>query len=184
MKRITKLKVATGNAKKAKEIELICGIPTECANLDIAEIQSLDVSEVARAKAAAAYALVKEPIVVDDTGMSIEALGGLPGALVSWFLDNLGPEGILRLVQGQENRKATVCTAIGYADENGVEVFLGQIDGSISEAQRGSEGFGYDPIFIPAGGSRTYAEMTADEKNAQSMRKLALDKLSTFLAGK
>jgi len=184
IKKVEKLMVATGNEKKAKEIEGICGIPAECVKLDIPEIQSLDVVEVARAKAAAAYTEVKAPVVVDDTGISVDALGGLPGALVSWFLDTIGPSGIVKLMADQQNRTAIVSTAIGYADENGVHVFVGKVEGTISKSLRWDQGFGYDPIFIPNGSIRTYAEMSAEEKNSQSMRKIALDQLRDFLGGR
>lgn len=175
------LAVITGNKGKAAEIEAILGIPVDAVNLEITEIQSLDVSDVARAKATAAYRLLGRPVVVDDTGMSIECLEGLPGALVSWFLDKLGPAGILRLVASAENRRASVMTCIGYANGEGVETYIGQVDGTISTELRGTNGFGYDPIFIPDGQSKTYAEMTSDEKNSISMRKEALVKLKSAL---
>jgi XTP/dITP diphosphohydrolase len=176
-----KITVVTGNLKKAKEIETITGFPVENVDLEIKEIQSLSVADVAKEKAIAAYQRLQRPVVVDDTGMSIVALGGLPGALVSWFLDSIGPEGILRLLGDNRDRRATVSTCIGYCDGGEVRVFEGVIEGSVSLGLRGTNGFGYDPIFVPMGESKTYAEMTADEKNARSMRSIALSKLKTYL---
>jgi XTP/dITP diphosphohydrolase len=181
MKTIT---VITGNASKAKEIAAIIGVPVENVSLDIKEVQSLDVSEVAREKALVAYRALGVPVVVDDTGMSIAALRGLPGALVVWFLDTIGPEGILRLMREVEDRRASVSTCIGYCDGSDLQLFEGVIHGTISAEMRGTNGFGYDPIFIPNGQSKTYAEMTADEKNSVSMRSIALSKLKTFLLQK
>jgi XTP/dITP diphosphohydrolase len=89
------LVIVTGNKGKANEIAIITGFTVEAKNIDIPEIQSLDIESVAREKALAAYEILKRPVVVDDTGMSIEALNGLPGALVAWFLDTLNPQGIL-----------------------------------------------------------------------------------------
>jgi non-canonical purine NTP pyrophosphatase (RdgB/HAM1 family) len=173
--------VVTGNKGKVAEISAILGRTLDNKNLDILDIQSLDVEEVARAKAQEAFKTIQRPVIVDDTGMSIDSLGGLPGALVAWFLDKLGPAGILKQMEGVDDRSASVSTAIGYADEDGVHVFLGVVRGSISERMAGENGFGYDPIFIPEGQNRTYAEMTSDEKNKVSMRQIALKKLANFL---
>jgi XTP/dITP diphosphohydrolase len=178
MKTIT---VVTGNINKAKEIEKITGFPVENFDLQIKEIQSLSVAEVAREKAIAAFQSLKRPVIVDDTGMSIAAIGGLPGALVSWFLDSIGPEGILRLLGDNSDRRAIVSTCVAYCDGDKVEVFEGAVEGTISDRPRGENGFGYDPIFVPAGGEKTYAEMSSAEKNAVSMRSIALGKLKSFL---
>ena len=176
--------VVSGNRSKVAEIEGILGRPLLNEALDIAEIQSLDVEAVARDKAKKAYEILKRPVIVDDTGMSIPALGGLPGALVAWFLDSVGSEGILRLLGNLTERGASVSTSIGYADEKGVEVFTGTIYGVIPSEMQGDGGFGYDPIFIPDGETKTYAEMSSDEKNAISMRAIALGKLKIFLDNK
>ena len=178
MKTIT---IVTGNPNKAKEIEALIGAPVESASLDIKEVQSLSVAEVAREKALAAYRALGVPVVVDDTGMNIEALGGLPGALVFWFLDTIGPEGILRLMRDSEDRRASVSTCIAYCEGPDVRLFEGIIEGTVSTEIRGTNGFGYDPIFIPNGQSKTYAEMTTEEKNTISMRSIALSKLRDFL---
>ena len=152
-------------------------------DVKVQEIQSLSVEEVAASKALAAFAQTGRPVVVDDTGMSIEALNGLPGALVSWFLDALGPAGILGFVREAADRRASVSTCIGYADASGAKTFVGTIHGSLSTELRGSNGFGYDPIFIPEGEAQTYAEMTAEKRNANSMRTIALQKLKAHLEG-
>ncbi|NTU66986.1 MAG: RdgB/HAM1 family non-canonical purine NTP pyrophosphatase [Candidatus Moranbacteria bacterium] len=176
-----KILLVTGNPRKADEVRAITGIDVSAENLDILEIQSLDVEEVAKAKALAAFKATGLPVIVDDTGMSIDSLNGLPGALVAWFLDNIGPEGILRMMSGESNRKASVSTCIAYADEDGVHAFVGNVDGKIADSMRGNNGFGYDSIFIPDGYDKTYAEMTAEEKNGISMRKIALLKLKSFM---
>jgi XTP/dITP diphosphohydrolase len=178
MKRIV---VVTSNSKKAREIETLIGAPVESACLDIKEIQSLSVGEVAREKAFAAHRALGLPVIVDDTGMNIATLGGLPGALVHWFLDTIGPQGILRLMRDSEDRRASVTTCIAYCEGPDVKLFEGTIQGTISMEIRGTNGFGYDPIFVPDGQSKTYAEMTTEEKNTISMRSIALSKLRDFL---
>ncbi|MFH1225840.1 MAG: RdgB/HAM1 family non-canonical purine NTP pyrophosphatase [bacterium] len=176
-----KIFVITGNQGKAREIAAITGLEVEAKELDIPEIQSLSVEEVAKKKAKVAYETIRQPVLVDDTGMSIDALNGLPGALIVWFLDSLGPQGVLDLIKNKENRKASVSTAIAYADADGVEVFTGTVNGSIPIEIRGEGGFGYDPIFIPDGHDKTYAEMEPDEKNKISMRKIALTNFKEYI---
>jgi XTP/dITP diphosphohydrolase len=177
----TKLTVVTGNKRKALEIGQILGCEVEAKALEIQEIQSLDVVYVARHKAAQAFEQLGCPVLVDDTGMVIEALNGLPGALVVWFLDAVGPAGILQMIAHQENRRARVSTCIGYADSTGVYTFLGEVSGSIPSELLGENGFGYDPIFIPDGADVTYAQMSDEQKNANSMRGIALAALRRFL---
>ena len=179
--KMKKILVITGNQDKADEISAITGLTVEAKKLELSEIQSLSAEEVAKKKAVAAYKIVRQPVLVDDTGMSIEALNGLPGAFVSWFLDSLGSQGILNLIKGQKNRKASVSTCIAYADVSGVQTFVGAVNGTIPTELRGDRGFGYDPIFIPNGNDKTYAEMTPEEKNEISMRKIALMKFKEYI---
>lgn len=116
-------------------------------------------------------------MLVDDTGLSVQAWNGLPGALVAWFLTTVGVEGILDMAAGLTDRRATVTVALGYADGSGVRVFEGTVDGVLATAPRGTFGLGYDSIFMPDGdsGHRTYAEMTFEEKNKISHRRLAVE---------
>ncbi|MBU4332247.1 RdgB/HAM1 family non-canonical purine NTP pyrophosphatase [Patescibacteria group bacterium] len=179
-----KILVITGNQGKADEISAITGLNMEAKKLELSEIQSLSVEEVAKKKAMAAYEILRQPVIVDDTGMSIEALNNLPGALIVWFLDSLGPQGVLDLITDKTNRKASVSTCIAYADANGVQTFVGVVNGTIPTELKGDGGFGYDPIFIPEGQNKTYAEMTADEKNNISMRKIALMKFKEYITSK
>ncbi|MGV9865682.1 non-canonical purine NTP pyrophosphatase [Rhodococcus koreensis] len=171
----------TGNAGKAAEFEALLGFSIAHEKVRLAEIQAIDVAEVAKSKAQEAYVNLGKPVLVDDTGFSLTAWGGLPGALVSWFLDSVGNEGILRMAQGFSDRRVTVTTALGYADADGARVFLGSLQGTLADRERGDNGFGYDSIFIPGGGTRTFAEMSSDEKNAISMRRLAVDNLKSIL---
>lgn len=171
----------TGNNKKVEEVKAITGLDVVAKKMEIDEVQSLNVEEVAKAKALSAFQATKSPAMVDDTGMNIDALNGLPGALVTWFLETLEPAGILKLISGETNRNASVSTSIGYADESGVYAFTGTIHGKLPETPKGENGFGYDPIFIPDGYSKTYAEMTSEEKNNISMRKIALLKFKEFI---
>jgi XTP/dITP diphosphohydrolase len=179
-----KLLFITSNQNKLEEFKAITGLDVDSCQLDIPEIQSMDVEEVAKAKAISAFKITGSPVIVDDTGMSIDSLNGLPGAFITWFLERLGPEGILDLLIEKHNRKASVSTCIAYADEKGVHTFVGTVPGTISNNSRGENGFGYDTIFIPDGHDKTYAEMSNEEKNEISMRKIALLKFREFMQQK
>lgn len=167
----------TGNQGKVAEFEALMGVELQNQKIPLAEIQSLDVTEVAWHKATEAYAAIGSPVLTDDTGFTINAWNGLPGALITWFLQSVGNQGILQMAKGLSDRSVTVTTALGYADEHGVQVFTGTLHGTLATEERGKNGFGYDAIFIPDGYDKTFAEMTNEEKNEISMRKLAVDKL-------
>ena len=112
------------------------------------------------------------PLIVDDTAFSIDALNGFPGPYAAYVLKSIGNIGILRLMDGVTDRNARFTTAIAFADETGIEVFTGTIDGRIITAPRGNGGFGYDPIFEVGG--QTLAEIPLEEKSAISHRARAL----------
>jgi len=167
----------SSNEGKAREVAAILGAAVAPLDLDLPEIQALDVAEVARHKAEAAYAHAGRPVLVEDTGLYLAALGGLPGALVRWFLKTIGPAGICRLVPPDGDRAATARTAVAYCDAAGVQVFVGETPGVVVAEPAGAGGFGWDPVFRPDGAARTFAEMGAEEKNAHSMRRQALERL-------
>nr|WP_241835440.1 non-canonical purine NTP pyrophosphatase [Pseudofrankia asymbiotica] len=146
---------------------------------DLIEIQSLDVAAVVERKAADAYAKVYDPVLVDDTGLTLSAWNGLPSALVAWLLDSVGTQGILDMTANLTDRAATVTTAVRYADSNGIQVVTGTLQGTLATEQRGANGFGYDEIFIPAGGNLTFTEMPSEQKSLVSHRRLAVDALRT-----
>ncbi len=167
----------SNNAGKAREVEAILGAPVERLDLDLPEIQALAVDEVARHKALTAFERAGRPVVVEDTGLYVDALRGLPGALVRWFLATIGPGGICDLIPPDADRAARARTAVAYCDGGSVEVFAGETPGVIVPAPTGHDGFGWDPIFRPDGASRTFAEMDIAEKTAYSMRRQALERL-------
>jgi XTP/dITP diphosphohydrolase len=169
-----RISLVTGNPGKAAEYAALLGLDVTAAAAELAEIQALDVAAVAARKAADAFAQLGVPVLVDDTGLSVTAWNGLPGALVTWFLQTVGPAGILDMAAGLADRRATVTTALGYADGDGVRVFQGTVAGSLPAGPRGRNGFGYDCIFVPAGSDRTWAELTSHEKNQVSHRRLAV----------
>lgn len=181
---MAQLTLITGNEGKAREFERLLGLEVAHQKVPLPEVQDTDVAVVAKRKAEAAYAAVGAPVFVDDTGLYLNAWNNLPGALIAWFLDNVGNEGILRMLEGWPDRSARVVTALGYCDEQGSRVFIGEVAGTIAEVMRGDNGFGYDPIFVPdgqTGQAKTFAEMGPEEKDAHSMRALAAQQLRAFI---
>lgn len=172
----------SSNPGKAREVAAILGTAVERLDLDLPEIQALDPAVVALAKAEAAFARTGRAVLVEDTGLHIDALGGLPGALVRWFLATVGPVGICAMVPAGADRAATARTAVALGGEGGVELFVGETRGEIAIEPAGQGGFGWDPVFRPAGAAKIFAEMDEAEKDAYSMRRRALESVRRRLA--
>lgn len=117
------------------------------------------------------------PLFIDDSGLFVDALKGFPGVYSSYVFKTLGCEGILRLMEGVEGRGARFECCIGYMEPGGDPyIAKGVAHGTISRGMAGTGGFGYDPIFVPEGGSRTYAQIDVAEKNTLSHRGRAMAK--------
>ncbi|NWF95310.1 MAG: XTP/dITP diphosphatase [Candidatus Thorarchaeota archaeon] len=167
------LVVLTQNQHKLAEISPLFqeyGIHFETTSMPKYEIRADSVEEVARVAAEYAYRTLMRPLVTDDTGLFIRALNGFPQTYPAFVLSTIGTGGILKILEGVEDRSAKFVTAVGYCDENGLRSFVGEMEGTIALTQAGSGGFGYDPIFIPRGESRTYAQLSLEEKVAISHR--------------
>jgi XTP/dITP diphosphohydrolase len=164
----------TGNVNKVREVAGFFGGLLDISHvpLDIPELRSDDVVEISTQKARYAYDLLHEPLIVDDTSFSIDALNGFPGPYAAYVLQSIGNQGILKIMKDVDNRSAHFTTVIAFADERGIFHFSGTVHGTIVTVMRGSGGFGYDPIFELDG--RTLAELTDQEKNRISHRALAL----------
>lgn len=175
------LLLATSNPHKARSIQALLERPVTHIVLAIPEIQAVDVTEVIEAKARAAYQLVSKPVLVEDSGLAIHAWRGLPGALIRWFLDTVGNDGICTMLQGYTDTTATAETCLGFYDGTVFHAFSGKVEGQIARQPRGHNGFGWDPLFIPHGYEKTFAEMEPAESAAVSMRRIAVLKLRDFL---
>ena len=166
--------MVSSNADKAREVAEFLGgsIRVAHVSLEIPELRSDDVREIARQKARYAFDRLLTPLIVDDTAFSIDGLKGFPGPYAAYVLHTLGNDGILKIMKDVENRNACFTTAIAYADKRGIHVFSGTIHGEIVTTPRGAGGFGYDSIFEING--RTLAELPLEEKSRISHRALAL----------
>lgn len=170
----------TGNRGKFEELKNL--IPEmEHLDLDLPEIQEINPREIVAHKLLEALSHHPGEVIVEDTGLYLECLNGLPGPLIKWWLKALGNGGLEQIAGKLGNRRATAHTVIGYArSHQEIHFFEGELEGKIV-SPRGSSGFGWDAIFQPDGYIKTFAEMTAEEKNAISMRRLAADKLLKFI---
>lgn len=175
-----KISFITGNKSKAEQLAFHLDMPVEHHKLDLQEIQSLDLEEIVRDKAQRAWDILKTPVLVEDTSLTFPALGKLPGPLIKWFLTQLDNEGLARLVDGKD-RTAIAEVKFGLHDGSACHIFTGTIQGKVAETPTGEKGFGWDPIFIPDGSSKSWAEMTLEEQAETSMRRIALRELQAFL---
>ena len=173
---------ATSNKNKVEEAAKILNVPVQHLPFDYPEIRSDSLEEVARDSVRAAYRRCKEPVFVEDSGLFISSLKGFPGTYSGWAHGKIGNEGILRLMEGVEDRSAYFEACIGYMkDKEHVLIFHGKCHGSISLEPMGEGGFGYDPIFIPDGEHQTFAE-SIELKNKLSHRYKALLEFSKSLS--
>lgn len=174
----------TGNAKKLEEVRAILGasIPFQSLKLDLPELQG-EPEEISKEKARIAAKEVNGPVLVEDTCLCFNALKGLPGPYIKWFLQKIGHQGLNNLIMAYEDKSAYAMCIFSLALGPNVEpiTFVGKTLGKIVPA-RGPNDFGWDPIFQPDGYEQTYAEMPKEEKNKISHRSKALALVKSHFA--
>lgn len=178
----------TGNQKKLNEVRAIltsdCRIPFNVtANpIDLDELQSDMPEKIAAAKCRLAARIIGGPVLVDDTSLCFTALGGMPGPYIKWFQDQIGAEGLVRMLEGFTDKTAWAQCSVAFSPGPGAEpcVFIGRTDGVIVDGV-GEGGFGWDAIFAPVETGKTFGQMREEEKNTISHRARALRRLAGFL---
>jgi XTP/dITP diphosphohydrolase len=187
-----KLIFATNNPHKIEEIKIFAGKSIDIVSLRDAGI-NIDIPEPhetleknASVKSQTIYNLTQENCFSEDTGLEIEALGGEPGVKSARyageeksFQKNI--EKVLEKLSPFENRNARFRAVLSLIIEGKEYLFEGICPGKISEKQTGESGFGYDPVFIPDGSTKSFAEMTIEEKNLFNHRAKATEKMVAFL---
>ena len=184
---------ATNNAHKLQEVRQIVGGAVGIVSLDEAGCTG-DIPETgdtleenALQKARSVYAKCGCDCFADDTGLEVEALGGRPGVRSARYAGGRGHDSeanmakLLSEMDGVENRKARFRTVIALIQDGKEYLFEGVVNGEIATERHGVGGFGYDPVFIPCGSGKSFAEMGSEEKNAISHRGRAALKLTQFL---
>ncbi len=174
-----KLKFVTSNLNKVREVSDILECQLDhVSGVKIDEIQASDINKIVTHKAQQAFNELKCPVLVEDSGLIFSAWNGLPGALVKWFEITVGCHGLLKMLEGFENREAfAVCVAAIFDGQKMISA-RGERRGVISRSTRGENGFGWDVIFVPEHYDKTYAEMGFNQKNAISHRRMAFEKLN------
>lgn len=167
-----KLKVITSNPGKVAEYQRSfsdLNIEMEHYRLPYDEIQTSDLKEVVEKGMEAIIEQGVHDFIIDDSGLFIDALKGFPGVWSAYAQKTIGNAGILKLMEGVENRDAEFRCCIG-CDISGKRIIVqGICKGKITEKEQGSEGFGFDPIFTP-NGIETFAEIPVEAKNKISHR--------------
>lgn len=157
------------------------GFECEMLDIDYPEVQSDTLEEVVKTAMASLSGNIEGDFLIDDSGLFISSLGGFPGVYSSHIYHTIGLDGILKVLEGSEDREAEFRCCFGLHWKGEVRLFVGSVEGSIIHERRGEGGFGYDPIFVPAGGEKTFAEIPAEEKNKLSHRGRALENVLEFL---
>ncbi len=183
---------ATNNGNKLREVRQMLSDKYDILSLqdigfqqDIPETEeTLTGNAILKAQTIADFSRL--PVLADDTGLEIEYLDGRPGVYSARFAgehcnaeDNMNK--VLQEMKEAENRKAKFRTVIAYIIQQNKHIFEGEVLGTILSEKRGEHGFGYDPIFVPNGYDKSFAEMSGEQKNEISHRALAVAKMVEFL---
>ncbi len=155
----------TGNQDKADYLANMLGVELEHQKIELDEIQSTDLDAIVTHKVKQAYEEIQHPVLVEDVGLNFNALNGLPGPFIKFFVEVPdGLEKLCRMLDGFEDRSARAVCTFGYYDGENIELFHGGLDGAIATSPRGDSGFGWDKIYEPEGyGGRTRAELSPEE---------------------
>ena len=175
----------TSNVHKFQEARRVLSeykIATAKLKVGAVEIQDDSLENIAKFSALDAVKNCGLPIFVEDAGLFVEALNGFPGPYSAYVYRTVGTKGILKLLKNIENRDAYFQSVIAFSSpEEQPTCFHGKVTGKISSQERGTSGFGYDPIFEPSKGEgRTFAEMPTRQKNEYSHRAEALRKFAEW----
>ncbi len=187
---------ASNNKHKLEEVRSVLGPDFRVLSLSDVNVHE-DLPETkdtfegnSHQKAEYLFNKINAPCFADDSGLEVETLNGEPGVYSARYggphkndEDNI--QLLLKNLKGKANRKAQFRTVITFIDQQGNTFFFeGIIKGSIGKEKKGTSGFGYDPLFVPSGTRKTFAEMTPHEKNSMSHRSIAVKKLAEFLKEK
>lgn len=172
----------TGNQNKADFLKKWLGHPVEHHKLDLEEIQSLDLHEVAEHKVREAYAILKRPVLIEDASLTFTAMGRLPGTFIKWFIEEIGYDGLVRLAASLPSQDAVGRVIYALYDGTDIKFFEGEMRGKMADGPRGSGGFGFDPIFINEEfPDKTRGELSPEDYAATSYRTRAMEPLRDYL---
>jgi non-canonical purine NTP pyrophosphatase (RdgB/HAM1 family) len=176
-----KLILVSSNPNKGIEAERILGVPLLRVSIVLPELQAATVEDITRYKLEVARAKGFGRLVVEDVSLGFDELGNFPGPYVRWLLEAAGGKGLAAIAYALNNRSAKAQCCVAYWDGSEGHVFLGECAGEVLIEPRGERHFGWDAWFQPRGSQKTFAEMTADEKDRVSHRGDAYRKLREHL---
>ncbi len=187
-----KIIFATNNAHKLSEVQAVLGsdyelvTPRQCGIDEEIPETAETLEGNARQKARYLFERTGLDCFADDTGLEVEALNGAPGVHSARYATDghdfaANNRLLLKNLAGEENRRARFRTVICLIEQGKEHLFEGIVEGRIIDHEAGSEGFGYDPLFVPEGFDHTFAEMSAEQKNGISHRGRAVRKLVDYL---
>lgn len=179
---LSEIYFVTSNVNKYMEVKPIAekhGFKLIQYSKDKLEIQSSDLLKIAKTSAIYAYLELEKPVLVEDAGLFIHVLKGFPGPYSNYVYKTIGCTGILKLLENTSNRGAKFVSAGVLIYEPYVITTQSEVEGYIADKPRGSSGFGFDPIFMPIGLSKTFGEMSIEEKNKYSHRAKTVEKIFT-----
>jgi len=180
--KLSDLTFVTTNQRKVADYEAILDVPLQTSPIPIADIQELEVAEVAAHKVQTAYAILHKPVFVEQSGISIRAWGGLPGGLSTPFVLPLGLNNLCKMMSLFDDHYAEALSVIAFTDGTIHRTFIGRLEGEIASVPRYGEAFNnWDAIFIPKGFTETIAEMSAEKRLSISMRRRAVVQFMQFL---
>ena len=178
MHKLSDLLFVSSNIHKFREAKKILNsfqINIQFFKLNLEEIQSNSIKEIAIKKAQDAFSKCKKPLIIEDDGLHIDSLYGFPGPYSSYVQKTIGNQGIINLMKA--DRSAKFVSNITYFDKYCFKSFEGKLFGTISKSEKGN-GWGFDPIFIPKNQKQTFGELI--DKNNISHRYKALKKFSNW----
>ena len=178
------IRFATGNKNKLEEFKKYLsplGIEIIHEQVDCPEIRSDSIEDIASASAQYVVNITKKPVIVEDTGLFIKSLNGFPGTYTKWVHQKIGHEGLFRLLEGKDtSAEFRTCIAYAAAPKKKPLTFVGIVKGKIILEERGTKGWGHDPIFIPDGYDKPWGE-DPELKARTSHRIRALEIFSKWL---
>jgi len=181
-----KIFFATHNPGKVREFkQILSGVAEiEQVNDDYPELRSDDPEEIVKEAVKKLAEKYKKPMVAEDSGIFIKSLDDFPGTCSAYVHKRIGLKGLLKLMADVKDRTCEYRSAVGYCEPGKEAIsFLGKEEGSIASEEKGNNGFGHDPIFIPSGSSKTYGEMD-DVEDVKKFRRNAVLKLLKYLQSK
>ena len=173
--------LVSSNPNKGIEAERILGVPLLRVSISLPEIQAATVEEITRYKLEVARTKGYGRLIVEDVSLGFDELGNFPGPYVRWLLEAAGGTGLAAIAYALNNRSAKAQCCVAYWDGRQGHMFLGECAGDVLVEPRGARSFGWDAWFQPRGSTKTFAEMSPQEKDGVSHRGNAYRQLAAHL---